>query len=89
MTFKEVSAINNIPDNLMISRGAEWHRWEPHIHAPGTIMNNQFCGQNAWENYLSALEQAIPVIEAITITSLIPMRCFSNIKMLVDCLASS
>jgi hypothetical protein len=20
----------------MISRGSEWHRWEPHIHAPGT-----------------------------------------------------
>jgi len=28
----------------MISRGSEWHRWEPHIHAPGTILNNQFGG---------------------------------------------
>lgn len=25
----------------MLSRGSEWRRWEPHIHAPGTVMNNQ------------------------------------------------
>ena len=25
----------------MINRGSEWHRWEPHIHAPGTLFNNQ------------------------------------------------
>jgi superfamily II DNA/RNA helicase len=23
----------------MISPGSEWHRWEPHIHAPGTVLN--------------------------------------------------
>ncbi len=52
----------------MIGRGSEWHRWEPHIHAPGTIMNNQFCGPNAWGDYLTALEQATPIIEAIAVT---------------------
>jgi len=52
----------------MINRGSEWHRWEPHIHAPGTIMNNQFAGSNAWGDYLTALEQATPVIEAIAVT---------------------
>ena len=26
----------------MFCRGSEWRRWEPHIHAPGTVMNNQF-----------------------------------------------
>ena len=52
----------------MISRGAEWHRWEPHIHAPGTLMNNQFKGPRAWEDYLSALEKATPTIEAIAVT---------------------
>ena len=52
----------------MLNRGSEWHRWEPHIHAPGTVMNNQFSGSTAWHDYLTALEQATPVIEAIAVT---------------------
>ena len=52
----------------MLSRGSEWRRWEPHIHAPGTAMNNQFTGPGAWDDYLSALENATPVIEAIAVT---------------------
>lgn len=31
-------------------------------------MNNQFGGPNAWNDYLTALEQATPVIEAIAAT---------------------
>ena len=41
----------------MLSRGSEWRRWEPHIHAPGTVMNNQFSGSNAWGDYLTELEE--------------------------------
>lgn len=52
----------------MLSRGSEWCRWEPHIHAPGTAMNNQFSGPTAWGDYLTALEQASPMIEAIAVT---------------------
>ena len=52
----------------MISRGSEWRRWEPHIHAPGTVMNDQFKGSTAWEDYISALETATPSIEAIAVT---------------------
>ncbi len=52
----------------MLSRGSEWRRWEPHIHAPGTAMNNQFRGPDAWNDYLTALEHATPVIEAVAVT---------------------
>ena len=52
----------------MLSRGSEWHRWEPHIHAPGTLMNDQFKGPTAWDDYLRALERATPAIEAIAVT---------------------
>lgn len=52
----------------MLNRGSEWRRWEPHIHAPGTVMNNQFSGPNAWGDYLTALEHATPTIEAIAVT---------------------
>jgi hypothetical protein len=52
----------------MLSRGSEWRRWEPHIHAPGTAMSNQFTGPTAWDEYLTALERATPRIEAIAVT---------------------
>ena len=25
-------------------RGSRWHRWDPHLHAPGTLLNDQFGG---------------------------------------------
>lgn len=52
----------------MISRGSEWHRWEPHIHAPGTILNNQFGAGDPWGAYLTTLESLAPKIEAIAVT---------------------
>jgi energy-coupling factor transporter ATP-binding protein EcfA2 len=52
----------------MISRGSQWKRWEPHIHAPGTVLNNQFKGTDAWEEYLTALEALTPKLEALAVT---------------------
>jgi hypothetical protein len=52
----------------MIDRGSEWRRWEPHIHAPGTVLNNQFGGTDPWETYLQTLEALTPKIEAIGVT---------------------
>lgn len=52
----------------MIGRGSEWRRWEPHIHAPGTVLNNQFGGGTPWETYLTSLEAVTPRIEAIAVT---------------------
>jgi AAA domain, putative AbiEii toxin, Type IV TA system len=52
----------------VISRGSEWYRWEPHIHAPGTILNNQFGAADPWAAYLTTLEGLTPKIEAIAVT---------------------
>lgn len=52
----------------MLSRGSVWRRWEPHIHAPGTVMNDQFTGPTAWEDYIAALEAASPSIGALAVT---------------------
>lgn len=54
--------------NGALNPGSLWRRWEPHVHAPGTVLNNQFKGSDAWDRYLIALEQATPVIEAIAVT---------------------
>lgn len=52
----------------MIGRGSQWRRWEPHIHAPGTILNDQFGGGDPWEAYLTSLEGCSPTIGAIAVT---------------------
>jgi ABC-type lipoprotein export system ATPase subunit len=49
------------------SRGSIWRRWDPHIHTPGTIMNDQF-GPGAWEGYLTRIETSEPRIEALGVT---------------------
>ncbi|WP_352764497.1 TrlF family AAA-like ATPase [Mesorhizobium sp. M0847] len=51
-----------------MSRGSEWHRWEPHIHTPGTVLNNQFGATDPWNFYLTTLESVTPKIEAIAVT---------------------
>ena len=63
----------------MISRGPEWRRWEPHIHAPATVMNNQFKGPTAWEDDLSALEAVTPAIEAIAVTDYYVTKTYERI----------
>lgn len=55
-----------IPD--AISRGSEWHRWDPHIHAPGTLLNDQFGSNDPSDAYLTAIENRTPKIEAIGVT---------------------
>ncbi len=52
----------------MINRGSEWRRWEPHIHTPGTVLNNQFGNAASWDAYLAALENSAPRIQAIAVT---------------------
>ena len=60
--------VDKTPGAHPLNSGSRWHRWEPHVHAPGTILNDQFGGPEAWEAYLKALETATPVIRAIGVT---------------------
>lgn len=52
----------------MISCGSQWRRWEPHIHTPETVLNNQFKGEDPWGNYVTTIEELSPKIEALGIT---------------------
>jgi hypothetical protein len=51
-----------------LNSGSRWHRWEPHIHAPGTVLNDQFRSADGWNRYLEALETATPAIRALGVT---------------------
>ena len=59
-------------------RGSEWHRWDPHIHAPGTVLNDQFSGD--WETYLTRIEGSSPGIEALGITDYFSIRTYREIR---------
>jgi hypothetical protein len=56
------------PTGTRDTGGSKWHRWDPHIHAPGTVLNNQYRGSGAWEKFLSAIETSSPRIRALGIT---------------------
>lgn len=50
------------------SRGALWHRWDPHIHAPGTAMNDQYSGNDPWPEFISQVDKQDPPIRVLGIT---------------------
>lgn len=50
------------------SRGSLWNRWDPHIHAPGTAMNDQYTGADAWREFFSRIDEQDPPIRALGIT---------------------
>lgn len=48
------------------SAGSEWHRWDPHLHAPGTALSDHFGGD--WESYLIKIENSSPRVRALGVT---------------------
>ena len=38
-------------------RGAEWRKWDLHIHAPGTKLNDAY-GAIDWDRFCNALESS-------------------------------
>ena len=48
--------------------GSIWRRWDPHIHTPGTVLNDQFGDEEAWEDFLQRIEESNPLIEVLGIT---------------------
>jgi hypothetical protein len=66
--------------HLVSSSGSHWHRWEPHVHAPGTVLNDQFKGDDAWERYLVALETTGPEIRAIGVTDYYSTDSYERVR---------
>lgn len=53
-------------------------RWDPHVHAPGTIFNDQFKGD--WDAYLTAIETASPPIAAIGVTDYYGLDTYRRVR---------
>lgn len=62
-----------------MNSGSHWHRWDPHIHAPGTHLNDQFAGADVWNQYLTKIEQASPVISALGVTDYCALATYEKV----------
>ena len=62
-----------------MNRGSEWRRWDPHVHAPGTVLNDQF-GSGSWDTYLNALETSSPPLDAVGITDYYVLDSYEAVR---------
>ncbi|BAV53049.1 Putative uncharacterized protein (plasmid) [Mesorhizobium loti] len=67
----------------MLSKGSDWLRWEPHIHAPGTVLEDRYPA-DGWEAYITALENASPAMRAIGITDYCVTSSYERVKAAKD-----
>jgi hypothetical protein len=59
-------------------RGSLWHRWDPHLHAPGTLLSDQFNGD--WNAYLAAVNGSSPPIEALGVTDYFCIETYREVR---------
>ncbi len=60
--------------------GSRWRRWDPHLHAPGTLLNDQFRGD--WDGYLAAINDATPTVEVLGITDYFSIATYRAVRKL-------
>ena len=53
---------------MSAEQGSLWHRWDPHVHTPGTILADQYPADDGWEQFLARVEAADPPVRALGIT---------------------
>lgn len=60
---------STVNSDRLQDRGAEWHKWDLHIHTPASV--EQYYGdkqqEQTWEAYLKALENLPPEVKAVGI----------------------
>lgn len=67
-------------DDVHSERGSVWHRWDPHIHTPGTALNDQYRGPGPWETFLTKIEASNPPIEALGITDYFGIDTYEKVR---------
>ncbi len=53
---------------ISLTDGSLWRRWDPHVHSPETILNDQYRGPDPWDKFFDRLEKLSPTVEAIGLT---------------------
>jgi hypothetical protein len=60
------------------SVGSRWIRWDPHIHTPGTLLNDQFGGR--WDEFFAAIDGATPKVRALGLTDYCSLRGYKEFQ---------
>ncbi len=63
----------------MDSRGSTWHRWDPHIHGPGTLLSDQYTGPDPFNDFLKEIETSEPRIRALGITDYYSVEIYERV----------
>ena len=64
--------------DLKSVKGSLWHRWEPHIHTPDTVLNNQFKSKDL-DDYCDLIEQSDPPIRALGVTDYYSLTSYEKL----------
>jgi energy-coupling factor transporter ATP-binding protein EcfA2 len=59
-------------------RGSTWHRWDPHLHCPGTLKADEYKGH--WDGYFAAIESAKPRPSALGITDYFSLNGYKEFR---------
>lgn len=62
-------------------QGSLWRRWDPHIHAPGTILSDNYPNTDqGWEDWLTRVETAIPKVEGLGVTDYYVLDSYEKVR---------
>ena len=61
----------------LYGRGSEWRRWDLHIHAPGTALNDDFGN---WDEFVEVVEQADKEIAVVGVTDYCSINTYKVFK---------
>ena len=65
-------------EHIIFERGSEWRKWDLHLHTPDTAKNDDFRGENIWEEYITRLEHSD--IKVFGITDYFSMKNYLKVK---------
>ena len=65
-------------------QGSIWHRWDPHIHMPGTLKNDNFKGEDQLAEYARRINACDPPIRAIGITDYYTLDSYEKLRQLKE-----
>jgi len=60
-------------------QGSIWHRWDPHIHIPGTILADQYTGPDQLDDFCARINNSDPPIKALGITDYYSISSYEQI----------
>lgn len=64
-------------------KGAEWRKWDLHVHTPDTAKNDQYKSENKWDDYITQLE-TITDISVLGITDYFSIDNYKKVKGIQD-----